>query len=376
MTVGPSGGAGAAPPADRLPRAARVVADLPAAHVDGLLVTSLPNIRWLTGFSGSNALLWLSGRERVLLTDFRYEAQAREEVGGAARVVVEPASLWTGLWREMARGGGVEAVGFESAHLLHRDFARLLDPQQGGRWTWRPVTDLVERHRQVKDAAEVAAITEAVRIAEAALAATLARIHPGMTERAVCGVLEGALRAHGSETAPFEPIVASGPRSALPHARPSARTWGRGELLLLDFGARHAGYVSDLTRVVVAGPPDARQAEVHGIVLGANAAARAAVAAGMTGRDADAVARRYIAEQGHGDAFGHSLGHGIGLEVHEAPRLAKSSEDVLPAGAVVTIEPGVYVEGWGGVRIEDDVVLGPGGAKVLTSAPRDLIMLD
>ncbi|MFN8875768.1 MAG: M24 family metallopeptidase [Gemmatimonadota bacterium] len=357
-------------------RAAQVVAGLAAEHVDALVVTSLPNIRWLTGFSGSNALLLVTPHERVLCTDFRYEAQAADEVGEAARVVVESQSLWTALWRELGRLGGVETAGFESAHLLHRDFARLLDPQDGGRWQWRPLLDAVERHRAVKDADEVAAIVAACRIAEAALAATLERIRPGMTELAICGVLEHALRDAGSETAPFEPIVASGPRSALPHARASDRPWQRGELLLLDFGARCRGYVSDLTRVVVAGPADARQREVHAVVAGANATAAAAVRAGMTGRDADAVARGYIADAGYGEAFGHSLGHGIGLEVHEAPLLSKTAEAPLPAGAVVTIEPGGYLPGWGGIRVEDDVVLSGSGATVLTRAPRDLLAVD
>jgi Xaa-Pro aminopeptidase len=354
-------------------RLARLAATLPAAHLDGLIVSSLPNIRWLTGFSGSNALLVVTPRERVLLTDFRYDAQARAECGDAVRLVIESQSLWVGLWRELPKLTGLEAVGFESQHLLHRDFARLLDPAQGGRWTWRPIIDQVERLRAVKDAAEIAAITDAVRIAETALEQTLSRIRPGMTELAICGTLELALREAGSETAPFEPIVASGERSALPHARASAREWRRGELLLLDFGARSGGYVSDITRVVVAGPPDSRQREIHGIVRGANEAAAAAVHAGMTGRDADAVARRYIEGHGFGDAFGHSLGHGIGLEVHEAPRLAKTADDVLPAGATVTIEPGVYLDGWGGVRVEDDVVLTPSGATVLTRFPRDLM---
>lgn len=363
-------------PDGRVARAALVVAGLAAEHVDALVVSSLSNIRWLTGFSGSNALLLVTPHERVLCTDFRYEAQAGDEVGEAARVVVESQSLWTALWRELAKGAAIETVGFESAHLLHRDFARLLDPQQGGRWQWRPCVDAVEQHRAVKDAEEVAEIAAACRMAEAALAGTLARIHPGLSELAICGILEHALRDAGSETAPFEPIVASGPRSALPHARASDRVWGRGELLLLDFGARCRGYVSDMTRVVVAGPPDARQREVHGVVAGANRAATAAVRPGMSGRDADAVARRYIAEAGFGDAFGHSLGHGIGLEVHEAPRLAKTAEAPLPAGAVVTIEPGVYLPGWGGIRVEDDVVLMPGGATVLTRAPHDLLSVD
>jgi Xaa-Pro aminopeptidase len=357
-------------------RAAQVVAGLAGAHVDALVVTSLSNIRWLTGFSGSNALLLVTAKERVLFTDFRYETQAQEEAGAVARVVIEPQSLWSALWKELPKAASLETVGFESAHLLHRDFARLLDPAQGGRWQWRPLTDTVETHRAVKDADEISRIAEAVRCAESALTAVLGRIHSGMSELAICGVLEHALREAGSETAPFEPIVASGPRSALPHARASDRVWAKGELLLLDFGARRHGYVSDMTRVVTAGPADARQREVHAVVVEANAVATAAVHAGVTGRDADAAARRYIADAGFGDAFGHSLGHGIGLDVHEAPRLAKTAEAPLPAGAVVTIEPGIYLPGWGGIRVEDDVVVTPSGATVLTQATRSLLAVD
>jgi Xaa-Pro aminopeptidase len=354
-------------------RQAAVRQALLEAHLDGLVVTALPNIRWLTGFSGSNALLVVTTRDVLLFTDFRYETQAADEAGDVARVVIEPSSLWTGLWRELAGLAGLDVLGFESAHLLHRDFARLLDPATGGRWQWRPTTDLVETPRQVKDPGEVAHIAAAAAMAEHALTRVLAQVRIGMTEQAICGLLERELREAGSETAPFEPIVATGPRSALPHARPTGRALGRGEFLLLDFGARTQGYVSDITRTVVAGPADGRQQAVHDIVREANARARAQVRAGMTGQDADALARRYIEAQGEGAAFGHSLGHGIGLEVHEAPRLSKSGTDPLPAGAVVTIEPGIYHAGWGGVRIEDDVVLLPTGAQLLTQSPRELL---
>lgn len=353
-------------------RLAALRARLLDEHLDALLVSSLANIRYLTGFSGSNALLVVGGADAVLLTDVRYAEQATEEAGAAVRVVIESQSLWTGLWRELPLlGGGVGTVGFETAHLLHRDFSRLLE--HGTRWRWRPAGELVEALREVKDAGEVALHREAARIALVALEHTLQAIGPGMTELAIAGVLEHELRRAGSEDFPFKSIVASGPRSALPHARAGTRAWGRGELLLIDFGAVYEGYCSDVTRTVVAGPADARQREVHGIVAGANAAARAGVRAGMTGQDADALARRYIDDAGEGAAFGHSLGHGIGLEVHEAPRLSRLAEGPLPAGAVVTIEPGIYHAGWGGVRIEDDVHLDPAGTVLLTDFTRDLL---
>jgi Xaa-Pro aminopeptidase len=328
----------------------------------------------VTGFSGSSALAVVTRRGEVLLiTDFRYQTQVAAEVGDFARVVIEQSSLWAGLWPQLAAFGYVQVVGFESAHLLHRDFQRLLEA--GARWAWRPTAELVEGLRERKDAGEVARIREAAAVAVAALGRTLAEVRPGMTELAVAGTLERHLRAAGSEGFPFETIVASGPRAALPHARAAGRAIGRGDLLLIDFGAVVGGYCADVTRTVVVGRADERQREVYAVVRGANELAAARVRAGMSGKDADALARDYIAARGHGERFGHSLGHGIGLEVHEAPRLARTADAALPAGAVVTIEPGVYVPGWGGVRVEDDVHLAADGPQLLTEFTRDLLEL-
>ena len=346
---------------------------LTAAHVDGLLITSLPNVRYLTGFSGSSALLFVSQRDVVLITDFRYQTQIAEEVGDLARITIEPQSLWTGLWQRLSELAYPEVVGFESAHLLHRDFQRLLEA--GARWQWRPTVDLVEGLRERKDAGELALIEAANGIATRALDRTLPQVRAGMTELEVAGVLEKALRDEGSEGFPFPSIVASGPRSALPHARSSTRRVESGDFLLLDFGAETRGYCADVTRTFVVGRAAPEQREVYEVVRAANAQAASKVRAGMTGRDADAIARDYIEHRGYGDLFGHSLGHGLGLEVHEAPRLARTADATLAEGAVVTIEPGIYRPGWGGVRIEDDVFLGADGPKILTSFPRELIEL-
>lgn len=357
---------------DRRPARLRRLAELLGEHhLDGLLVTSLPNIRYLTGFSGSSALLFVTPRDTLLITDFRYQTQVVEEVGDLAWIAIEPQSLWTGLWQCLPQLGGLHVAGFESAHLLHRDFERLLEA--GQRWQWRPASELVESLRERKDDDEVALIREAARIATSALAETLPRIAAGLTELEVAGLLEKALRDAGSEELPFATIVASGPRSALPHARCTSRVVEQDELLLLDFGATYRGYCADVTRTVVVGRADDRQREVYGIVQEANASASGAVRAGMRGRDADAVARSYIERRGHGEAFGHSLGHGLGLEVHEAPRLARTADAVLAPGSVVTIEPGIYIPGWGGVRIEDDVHLTADRAEVLTHFPRELL---
>jgi len=348
------------------------VAAISAARLDGLLLTSLPNVRYLTGFSGTSALVFVGVRGDVLfISDFRYKTQAADEVGDFARVSIESQSLWSGLWQQLPQLSYVEVAGFESSHLLHRDFQRLLDG--GSRWQWRPTVDLVELLRERKDAEEVALIGRAAQIAAAALGRTLPQLRAGMTELQVAGVLEHALRDEGSEGFPFPTIVASGARAALPHARSSAKVVERGDLLLVDFGAEYRGYCADVTRTVVVGRADAEQRDVYEIVRVANETAAAGVRAGMRGRDADALARDYIERSGHGDAFGHSLGHGLGLEVHEAPRLSRAAEDALPAGAVVTIEPGVYLPGWGGVRIEDDVHLTPAGPQLLTHFTRELL---
>ena len=358
---------------DPRPRRIAALADgLNAAHLDGLLLTGLANIRYLTGFSGSSALLVVTPRDVVLITDFRYQTQVVEEVGDLARVSIETASLWTGLWQQLAHLP-VKVLGFETAHVPHRDFQRLVEA--GARYQWRPTVDLVETLRERKDAGEIDLILRAAHVATRALEVTLPQIRPGMTELSVAGALEKALRDEGSEGFPFPSIVASGPRSALPHARSSTRTIERGDLLLMDYGAEVQGYCSDVTRTVVVGRASELHREVYGVVQAANERAASGVRAGMTGRDADAIARQYIDRSGYGELFGHSLGHGIGLEVHESPRLARTAEGVLPVGAVVTIEPGIYRPGWGGVRIEDDVVLGEDGPHILTQFPRELIEL-
>ncbi|MFI5233179.1 MAG: M24 family metallopeptidase [Gemmatimonadales bacterium] len=349
---------------------------LEGAGLDALLVSSLPNIRYLSGFSGSSALLVVTARDVLLLTDFRYSIQANVEAAAVARVVIEPTSLWARLWSELPAMRDVESIAFESAHVTHADFQRLVEPPQGAsRWQWRPAVNLVESLRERKDDAELAHIREAVRIAEHALQRTVERVKAGMTELAICGILEGELRSCGSRSHPFETIVASGERAALPHARSSARAVGSGDFLLVDFGAESGGYCSDITRTFVVGKATEDQREIHDVVRESNATASGGVRAGMRGRDADSLARGYIERRGWGEAFGHSLGHGIGLEVHEAPRLSKANDSPLPVGGVVTIEPGIYRPGWGGVRIEDDVVLTSEGREIITTFPRELIEL-
>lgn len=349
--------------------------ELAARELDALVVCSLPNIRYLTGFTGSSALVLVTATAVEFLSDFRYRVQAAKEVGDLARVNTESGGLWQRLIKLLPEHPAVSSLGFE-AHVLTANDAARFASEAAKPWRFVPVTELVEAQRQVKSPEEVEAIRRAGAVAADALAATLPAIRAGQTELEIAALLEGALRRCGSEWFPFPTIVASGPRSALPHARTSRRVVSPGDLLLLDFGAIVDGYCSDVTRTCVVGAePSQRQRELHAAVLEAQSAAIAGMRSGLTGRQADALARDVLAARGLGEAFGHSLGHGIGLEVHEGPRLASTVEEVLPAGVVVTVEPGVYLEGWGGVRIEDDVVLNPGGAERLTEIPSELVRL-
>jgi len=357
----------------RAQRLSALVESLSVAHLDGLLVTSLPSIRYLTGFSGTSALLFVSARDVLLITDFRYQTQVRSEVGDLARVAVEAQSLWAGLWQFLTQASYVEVAGFESAHIVHRDFQRLIEA--GARPRWRATTELVETLRERKDASEVAQIRAAATMATSALERTLPAIRPGMTELEVAGLLEKSLRDAGSEAFPFPSIVASGERSALPHARTSSRQIAKGEFLLMDFGAASGGYCADVTRTVVIGKASDEQRAVYAVVRQANELAAGEVRAGLRGREADALARDYIERCGYGEEFGHGLGHGLGIEVHEAPRLARTADGYLSPGAVVTIEPGIYRPGWGGVRIEDDVHLAADGPELLTQFTHELLEL-
>jgi Xaa-Pro aminopeptidase len=356
----------------RVSRQSALLGILADRDLDGLLVSHLPNIRWLTGFTGSAAILLVAPGRCTLVTDFRYASQAPQEVGDLAEVHIAPRSVWGRVSRLLADTPG-SRIGFESHVVTVRDAERLTG-YLGTRL--QPAAELVESLRMVKDPSEVAAIREAAALAQEALAAVVPTIRVGERELDVASRLEAALRQRGSEWHPFETIVASGPRSALPHARTSERVLERGEFLLLDFGAIVRGYCSDLTRTFVLGPVDPRQRAVYELVESAQRLAREGIRAGMRGRDADALARDPIAERGYGEAFGHSLGHGLGLEVHEAPRLAATSEAALPLGAVVTVEPGIYLPGWGGVRLEDDVWLSPDGPVLLSDGRTTLVQLD
>ena len=356
----------------RTERQAALRLALEAEGLDGFVVTHLPNIRYLTGFTGSAALLLIRGAATILISDFRYASQAPADVGSAAVVEIDHQSVWERLGRVLG-SGSLERLGIESHAVTVRDAERIAGLTRA---RLVPLSDLVERQRAVKSPEEVSAIRAAAELAQEALAEVLPRVRAGQTEIDVASELEAALRRKGSEWHPFPTIVASGPRSALPHARTTQRTICAGELLLVDFGAQVDGYCADLTRTMVVGArADERQRMIHDLVQSAQRRAIEYLRAGMPAREGDALAREVIATRGFGEAFGHSLGHGLGLEVHEAPRLAANSEAALPAHAVVTVEPGVYFPGWGGVRLEDDVHLGTEGAELLSDGRTELVEL-
>lgn len=342
-------------------------------RLDGLLVSNPSNIRYLAGFTGSSAMLLVEPGLATLFTDFRYETQAGEEVEPSVRVEIAADGLAGALAARLAEEAPGRRIGYEPGSLTVRDHGEI--EERCDTVVWDPAPASVEDLRSRKDPEELLRVEEAVRIAERALGELLGSVREGVTEREIAAELEYRLRVAGSGPLPFDPIVAAGARSALPHARPGETRLAAGDLLLLDFGASSGGYVSDLTRVFVAGPPAAWQREAHAAVRDACARGVAAVRAGARTRDVDAAARGHLDRLGLGDRFGHSTGHGIGLDVHEAPRIHARGDDALRAGNVVTIEPGVYLPGRGGIRIEQDVVVEADGGRVLTTASTDLIEL-
>jgi len=349
-------------------RADGVVDLLVERELDCLLVTDLVNVRYLSGFTGTNGACVVSREQRQFVTDFRYVEQAREQVRGFQLVKGERDLLGDIAKRLHGRAG------FDDAHVSVRTHRKLLEAVDEG-VELIEAAGVVERLREVKDEEELRAIADATELADEVYELLRERGMAGRTERDVARELEGELRARGAEPS-FPPIVASGPHAALPHAVPRDAKIERGTLVIVDMGARLDGYCSDCTRTFATGELDGRAAELYQLVRSAQGAALGAVRAGAGCAEVDAAARDLIEAAGEGDRFGHGVGHGVGLEVHEAPRLAKTAEGELDAGNVVTVEPGVYLPGELGVRIEDLVAVTDDGASIMTSFPKELIVLD
>jgi len=349
------------------PRLERVRARLGEEGLDALVLLNAENRRYVTGFTGSAGIAVVLPERSHLIVDFRYVEQAREEAPEFSPVRVS--NLLEGL-AAFLREAGARRVGFEAETVTVAQLRRLqelaadveLVPLQG-----------LDRMRWRKDPLEIARIRRAAQIATAAFVEILPLVRPGVVERDLALELEYRMRRLGADGAAFDAIVASGPRSALPHGRASARAISPGDLVTVDWGAVVQGYHSDSTRTLVVGRASGEQRQLYRLVREAQEAALAGLRPGMTGREADALARQRIAAAGYGDHFGHGLGHGVGLAVHEGPTLSPREEALLEPEVVVTVEPGVYLPGWGGVRVEDLVLLREGGAEVFPGAPQELL---
>ena len=332
------------------------------------LVTHLTNIAYLTGFRASAGVALFNSREGIVWVDPRYTLQAQEEARG-----VEVIEERKGLHKAVAawlKAHQVRRLGFEGAHLTCADFS-LLQKEAGQHVKFLPQTGLVEQLRAVKDEEEVAKIRQAGRITAEVFEKVLEIVRPGVSECDLAAEIEYLMRKKGAEGAAFETIVASGARAALPHARASRKLLRENELVIFDLGAILPHYAADMTRTVYLGQPSRRVRSLFNAVVEAQEKAAKSALPGVRAGDVDAVARRSLAKRGLARFFAHGTGHGVGMETHEMPRLARGEKVRLQSGNTVTVEPGVYLKGWGGIRIEDTVHVGPGGPEVLTPAPKD-----
>jgi len=354
-----------------LPRLQALRAALKEKRLGGLLVSTPENRRYLSGFTGSAGYLLVTQADALLATDFRYVEQAGNQ---SPEFRVVRMGTGNGWFLQLLSETGVRRVGFESENVsvaLHKRLAQALKESDGtgaGKPRLVATSDIVDELRAYKDLAEMQLLQRAIDISDGAMNAVAPAIRPGQTEAEVAWRLEGAMRELGAEGPSFDTIVAAGPNGALPHHRAGDTVIRQGEPIVIDMGAKYQGYCSDLTRTIIIGTPDETFRRVYDTVLGAQLTAIATVQAGMTGGQADGLARKVIEVAGHGEQFGHSLGHGVGLAVHEFPRVGPNSPGLLQEGMAFTIEPGIYLSGWGGVRIEDVVVLEKSGARVLSKA--------
>lgn len=348
-----------------------LVSSLPKHELDAILITSLPNIRYLTGFTGSNAFLLLSRTAEVLFTDPRYTIQAAQET--SCRVKTVTGSTLAGVGKAIPKLK-LRRMGFERNHIpFHvHEFLRTEMPLGS---EFKPVADLVETRRMVKSEAEIALIRKAVETNSAAYQRALAKVKVNMRESDLAAEIEYQMRRLGAEGPSFETIVASGARAALPHARPTRNPIQSDQLLLIDMGATQDGYTSDMTRTVFVGSASPKWKKRYRAVLEAQLASIAAIRAGVTATKVDHAGRNVLKSFGLDKTFTHSTGHGLGLEIHEAPRLGKKDKTVLEAGMVVTVEPGIYLEGEGGIRIEDTVLVTTTGCDILTPSSKEFTVL-
>ncbi|MCA0754530.1 Xaa-Pro peptidase family protein [Paenibacillus sp. N4] len=338
---------------------------------EAILIGSGYNRRYISGFTGSSGMVLVTDSDCYLLTDFRYRTQAPEQAPGF-KIVEHGANPMQDV-KELLAQHKISKLAFEQDHVVYSQFASWTETLAG--IALEPASGLVEQLRMIKEEAELQVMQEAAELADKTFRHILNIIRPGVREKDIALEMEVYMRSHGATSSSFDTIVASGERSALPHGVASDRVIRENEFVKLDFGAYYNGYCSDLTRTVVVGKPEDKHREIYDIVLEAQLHALSSIKPGMTGREADALARDVIAKYGYGDLFGHGTGHGLGMEIHEAPRLSKLSDTILTPGMTVTVEPGIYVPGFGGVRIEDDIVITETGIKILTSSPKEFTVL-
>ncbi len=354
-------------------RVTRLRARLEERELDAILVAQPANRRYLSGFTGSAGYLLISLAETLIATDFRYFEQAVTQAPDFRLQPLVGPSFESWL-PELVSGLGGKKVAFEAANLPYATFQQMSAVLRALPEDERPrvvaTTDVVEELRAIKEPAEIEAIQAAVDLGDAAFTHFLEHVEPSWTEKQAAWEIEKYMREHGGEAVAFDTIVAAGPWSAMPHAYPRDEALGEGRPIVIDMGVRLNGYCSDLTRTIVLGKPDSEFERIYDIVLGAQLAAIELIREGMTGEEAHLLAERFIAEAGYRENFGHGLGHGVGLEIHERPRLGRISEDVLAEGMVTSVEPGIYISGWGGVRIEDLAVVQQGRLRILSSAPK------
>jgi Xaa-Pro aminopeptidase len=340
-------------------------------NTDAVLVTKRENYLYLSGFTGSSACLFISGQRAVLLTDFRYVEQAAAQA--PEYEIVQYIGNNIGELNDLVEKEKVEKLSFEEGHLTCKEQAEFAGKLKVSAFT--PLDGVIEELRRTKDESEIERIKEAVRIADDVYAHILGFIKPGVAEVELAAEMEYFMRRQGATGPSFETIVASGKRASMPHGVASEKKIEAGDVITMDYGVLYKGYCSDITRTVFLGKPDRELGKIYRIVLDAQLKGIAAVRQGILGKDADAVARAAITEAGHGDNFGHGLGHGVGLEIHEEPMLSMRGTVELRDGMVVTVEPGIYVPGLGGVRIEDMVVVNGDSARILTTAPKEFTVL-
>ena len=338
-------------------------------EIDAILISQPENRYYLSGFDGSAGFLLITAQNTILATDFRYTEQARTQAPDYE--IFQTTNNIADWFPKLVAELNLRKLGFEAEHITFAMCRQLTDVLNQSRLRLVPIEGLVESLRAVKEPEELELITRAVETTDAALEYIEGIIHAGMSEQEIAWEIERFLRENGSQTLPFDIIVASGPNSALPHARPSPRTIQAGEPIIIDIGARIGGYSGDLSRTICLGNHDDTFNKVYDIVLGAQLTALAIIKEGMSGGEADSLARTVIEEAGYSEAFGHGLGHGLGLAPHEMPRLGPNSTDKLTSGMVFTIEPGIYLPGWGGVRIEDTAIIESSKVRVISKARKE-----